>query len=95
MIRHARRCRLPAMPVGALPVAMIEPPFFAPLMPPVGVAPLLKAGLPAALRTAIAMPAVAVRADVENDVAVRPAARPLPEIRVLVSHRRRHRRRAG
>ena len=76
------------MPVGALAVAMVQASFFTSLMPAVGAAPLILAGLAAALRAAIPMAAVAMRADIENRVTVQTAARPLPEVRVVMSHRR-------
>lgn len=95
MIRHARRRRLPTQPVLALPVAMIEPSFFAALVPPIRAAPLMETGLLPALWTAIAMPPITVRADEEDRVAVLPAARPLQEMRIVMGRHRRHRRLAG
>lgn len=95
MIRHACRVGLQAKPIVPLPVAMIEPPFRTSLVPPVRASPLVEARLLAALRTAIAMAAVTVRADVENRVALLPAARPLQETRIVMGQRRRHRRLAG
>lgn len=83
------------MPVGALPVAMVEPSFFAALIPVIGSAPLIQPGLQAALRAAVAMPAITVRADVEDDVTMLPAARPLPEVRIVMGHRRHRRWRGG
>jgi hypothetical protein len=94
MIRHARR-RLPAKPILALPVAMIEPSFFAALVPPVGAAPLMETGLLSALRTAVAMPTITVRADKENRVTVLPAACALQQLRFIMGRQRRHRRPAG
>ena len=61
------------MPVGALPVAMIEPSFFASLMSLVGAAALIQTGLVTALRAAIAMPPVAMGADVEDGVTMQQA----------------------
>jgi len=81
------------MPIGALPVAMIQTSFFASLMAAVGAAPLIQARLVTALRAAIAMAAVAMGADVEDCVTLQPAARPLPEVCVLMGHRRHRRRR--
>lgn len=78
MIRHAGLCWSLAMPVGALPVTMIEPAFFASLMAPVGGALLFQPGLLPALLAAIAMPAITMRADVEDRVAVQLATRALP-----------------
>jgi hypothetical protein len=48
-------------------------------MPAVGGAPLILAGLVTALRAAIPMAAVAMRADIEDGVTVQAAAGPLPE----------------
>ena len=49
---------------------MIESSFRALLVAPIGAPPLLAAGLLAALGAAIAMSAIAVRADEENRVAL-------------------------
>jgi hypothetical protein len=86
---------LPAKPILALPVAMIEPALYTALMPPVGATPLMKTGLLAALRTAITMAAVTVRADEEDRVTVLPAACALQQLRFIMGRQRRHRRRAG
>lgn len=82
------------MPVVALPIAMIQSSCFALLMPAVGAAPLIQTGLVTTLRAAIAMSAVAMRADVEDCVTMQPATRPLSEVCVVMGHRR-HRRRRG
>lgn len=81
------------MPIGALPVAMIQSPFFTLLMTAVRTTPLIQASLLTALRTAITMSAVAMRADVEDSVTMQPAAGPLPKVCAIVSHRRHSRRR--
>ena len=60
-IRHA--CLRPALPVGALPVPMIVPSFFALLIPAIGAASLTEAGLSAAGAAAIAMSAVTTAAE--------------------------------
>lgn len=60
MIRHAGLFLTAATPVLLLAVAMIEPPFRALLVPPVGLPPLLPTGLIAACGAAIAMPSIAV-----------------------------------
>src|SRR5215831_19083695 len=60
LIRHAGRV---ALPVGALPVAMIEPALRTLLVPAVGRAVLPEPGFAATSRAAIALPAVAVRAN--------------------------------
>ena len=71
MIRHAMLCHRRALvaltlPVLALAVAMIEPPFRAALMTLVG-APLLLSSRPSTARwAAIAMSTVAVRAQEEG-----------------------------
>ena len=76
-----------AAPVRLLPIAMIEPSFGTPLVAPVGVPPLLAAGLLAALGAAVAVSAIAVRADEENRVAAMTEAKPLPQNRFAVNHR--------
>lgn len=83
------------MSVGALPVAMIQSAFLALLMTAVGAASLILTGLVTALRAAIAMSAIAMRADVKDRVTMQPAARPLPEVCVLMCHRRHRCRRGG
>ena len=77
LIRHAG----PAvpLPVGTLPVPMIEPAFEAPLMTTVGSTALLAPGFGAASRTAVALPSIAVRADPEHRLAPLAAANALPE----------------
>ena len=87
MIRHARLRLTQTAPVRPLPVAMIEPSFGTPLVAPVGVPPLLAAGLLATLVAAVAMSAVAVRADEENRLAALTKANPLPQNRFAVNHR--------
>jgi hypothetical protein len=74
-------------PVRLLPIAMIEPSFGTQLVAPIGGSPLLAAGLFAALGTAVAVPAVTVRADEENRLAALPKADPLPQNRFAVNHR--------
>jgi hypothetical protein len=86
---------LPAKPILALPVAVIEPAFHTALVPPVGTAPLMETGLLPAFRTAIAMPAITVRADKEDRVTVHPAACALQQLRFIMGRQRRHRRPAG
>ncbi len=77
LIRHAFS-RLPA-PVLALPVAMVQPSFRAPLVAAVGAASLLEPGCSAACGAAIALSAIAVPADPEHRVASAAAANSLPE----------------
>jgi len=87
LIRHARLRLTQTAPVRLLPIAMIEPSFGTPLVASVGGSPLLAAGLFAALSTAVAVPAVTVRADEENLLAALTKANPLPQNRFAVNHR--------
>jgi hypothetical protein len=77
----------PATPVLALPVAMIELAFRALLVPGVGHSPLLKASFLAASDAAIAMAAIAVRADEKHHETLFAQADSLPENRFVVSRR--------
>ena len=70
-----------------LAIAMIELPFGALLVASVGAPPLLPAGLLAALVAAVAVSAVAVRADEENRVAALTKANSLPQNRFAMNHR--------
>jgi hypothetical protein len=70
-----------------LAIAMIELPFGALLVASVGAPPLLAAGLLTALVAAVAVSAVAVRADEENRVAVWTLANSLPQNRFAMNHR--------
>ena len=70
-----------------LAIAMVEPPFGTILVASVGAPPLLPAGLLAALIAAVAVSAVAVRADEENRVAALTKANSLPQNRFAMSHR--------
>jgi hypothetical protein len=67
------------LPVGALPVAMIEPPFQTPLVAAVGSTALPASSLGAAGRAAIALPTVAVRANPEHRLASLAATNSRPE----------------
>ena len=87
MIRHARLRLTKAAPVLPLTITMIEPSFGALLVAAVGAPPLLAAGLLAALVAAVAMSAIAVRADEENRVAVLTKANPLPQNRFAMNRR--------
>jgi len=78
------------MSIRTLPVEMIEPAFFTPLMTSIGAALLAKTRLLLALRAAIAMAPIAMGADEEDRVALFPATRPLQEYS-LTMNRRRHR----
>lgn len=77
MIRHTSL--LPAPPIGALPVAMIQSALRAPLVPAVGAASLLKPRQAAARATAVALSPVTVSTDPEDDLASAAAANPLPK----------------
>jgi len=77
LIRHASR-RL-TLPVGTLPVAMIQPALRTLLVAAVGSAALPAARFGAASRAAIALAAVAVRADPEHRLACLTATNPRPE----------------
>jgi hypothetical protein len=70
-----------------LAITMIELPFGAILVASVGAPLLLPAGLLAALVAAIAVSAVAVRADEENRVAAFTKANSLPQNRFAMNHR--------
>lgn len=87
MIRHASLPLTAAAPVLSLPVTMIEPPFRALLVPPVGTPPLLEAGLLAAPGAAIAVSPITVRTDKENRVAFATQAKSLPENRFAMNRR--------
>ena len=77
MIRHARLRSL--LPVAPLTVAMIRPCFGTVAVPAVGTAVLMEPGLPAASAAAIALSAVAGRADIEHRPALIEQANPLPQ----------------
>jgi hypothetical protein len=70
---------LPSLAVLALPVAMIEPPFLALLVPAVGTPPLTPAAKLTALRAAIAVSAITMRADEESRVTLWSEANSLPQ----------------
>jgi hypothetical protein len=76
-----------AATVFPLSVTMIELPFGTLLVAAVGASPLLPAGLLAALVAAVAVSAIAVRADEENRVAALTKADPLPQNRFAMNHR--------
>lgn len=85
MIRHARAFRAP-LPVVALAVAMIEPPFRTSLMPLIGPPPLLASSPPATRLAAIPVSPVAVRAQEEGGQAIRPQTSPLHQYRFMRRH---------
>ena len=73
MIRHAAAAAFPVVP---LPVAVIEPPLLALLVPPVGVPPLLPlCFLPASL-AAVPVAPVAMTTDPEHRATAGPTANP-------------------
>jgi hypothetical protein len=79
---------LPATaPVIALPVAMIEPSFGALLVPAVGAPSLADAGMLTAWGAAVALSAVAVRADEEHCMTLATKANSLPEYRFAMNCR--------
>jgi hypothetical protein len=87
LIRHARLPLAEAASVPLLAIAMIEPSFRALLVAPVGGAPPPAAGLLAALGTAVAVAAIAVRADEEHCLAPVTPANPLPQNRFAMNRR--------
>jgi hypothetical protein len=85
LIRHAL-LRLPATAaIGPLVIAMIAPTRVALLVTSIGASALLAAGMLTAGGAAIALSAIAVRADEENRVASN--ASPLPENRFAMNCR--------
>jgi hypothetical protein len=87
LIRHAR-LRLPAAaPIFALSITMIEPSFGALLVASVGPTSLAEAGLFTTFVTAVALPAIAVRADKEHRVTLVLEADSLPEYRFAMNRR--------
>lgn len=67
LIRHARLGGRLSLPVLTLAIAMIEPALGTGLVPPVRFAVLAAARLAAAGRAAIALPAITMHADEEQD----------------------------
>ena len=67
------------MPVGPLPVAMIEPAFRAALMPPVGATALPDPCVVTASQAAVALSAVAMEAEPEHGATHFCVANPLPK----------------
>jgi hypothetical protein len=76
-----------AAPVIALPVAMIEPSFGALLVAGVGAPSLVEAGTLTAWGAAVALSAIAVRADEEHCVTLATEANSLPEYRFAMNCR--------
>jgi len=77
LIRHA--APYAAATVGALPVAMIQPPFGALLMPAIGGTMLLAPRLTTTLRAAVPLAAITAGANPEHRPAIGVAAKPMPE----------------
>jgi hypothetical protein len=88
LIRHA--APRPTAAIGALPVAVVQPPFQALLMTPVGGATLPPPRMSAALRAAITLPAIAARADRKHRPAIAVAAKPKPQNNFRMNRRTRH-----
>jgi hypothetical protein len=87
MIRHAG-LRLPASPpIIPLPVAVIELPFRALLVSPVGAPPLFDTRLRAAFGTAVPVSAITVRTDEEDRVTLAAQTHSLKEDRFAVNRR--------
>ena len=76
MIRHAEPS---ALPIGPLPVAVIEPSFPALLVPLVGVPPLLPPRFPPASLAAVLVAPVTITADPEHHATAGPPAKPLTQ----------------
>ncbi len=87
LIRHARLGLPAAAPIIALTIAMIEPSFGALLVAAVGAPSLVDAGSLTALGTAVALPAITVRADKEHRVTFLTEANSLPEYRFAMNCR--------
>ena len=77
MIRHAPQAA--AVPVGPLPVAVIEPSLPALLVPPVGGPPLAPPRFPPAALAAVLVPPVTMTTDPEHHATAGPPAEPLPQ----------------
>jgi hypothetical protein len=87
LIRHGRWRLTKAATVFPLSITMIELPFGTLLVSSVGGSPLLAAGLLAAWIAAVALSAIAVRANKENRVAALTKTNPLPQNRFAMNHR--------
>ena len=87
MIRHAILFLTASAPIIPLVVVMVEPPARTLLVPFIGIPPLLTPGLLAALDAAITVPAIAVRADEEDSVALATTTNSMKENRFAVCQR--------
>ena len=85
MIRHGGALQA-AIAVRTLAVTVIESAFHAALVALIGAAPLLAAGMGAALRAAVAMSAIAVLAEEEGSQALRAWTYPLQQNRAVRRH---------
>jgi hypothetical protein len=77
LIRHGVSCV--TLAVGALSVSVIEPAFWTPLVPVVGIAALLASSFQTASRATIALAAITMRTDPEHRLASLVAANSLPQ----------------
>jgi hypothetical protein len=77
LIRHGVSCV--TLAVDALAVSVIEPAFWTPLVPAVGIAALLASGFQTASRAAVALAAITMRTDPEHRLASLVAANSLPQ----------------
>ena len=87
MIRHAGLFLPASLPAIPLVIVVVQLPVRAPLVPFVGFPPLLTPALIAALGAAIAVSAIAVRADVKHCVALLTATNSIKENRFAVYQR--------
>ena len=76
MIRHAGEA---AVPIGPLPVAVVEPSLPALLVPPVGGPPLAPPRFPPAALAAVLVPPVTMTTDPEHQATAGPPAEPLTQ----------------
>jgi len=88
LIRHP--AARPTATIGALSVAMIQPPFYALLMTPVGGATLSPPRMTAALPAAITLPAITAGADRKHRPAIAVTAKPKPQNNFRMNRRFRH-----
>jgi hypothetical protein len=90
LIRHAGLFLPASLPVLALTIAVIEPPFLALLVSLIGPPALPPPRIVPTGVAAVAMSPITVRTDEEDRLALRMHARSLKENRLAVSLRRRH-----
>ena len=87
MIRHAILFLTASPPILPLVVVMVELSARTLLVPFIGIPPLLTPGLIATLDAAITVPAIAVRADEEDSVALLAATNSMKEYRFAMDQR--------